>query len=284
MSLSDYILNEQGQTQVRDKVKISIERLQHFEPPEGYYLAFSGGKDSQCIYHLAMEAGVKFEAHYHITTVDPPELVWFIRDNYPDVIMDKPEITMWDLIVKKGMPPTMNQRYCCAALKEVRGKGRICVTGVRWAKSARRKKNRKALEIMTSKAKDKMLFEDNDSDRRLFETCIKQGKRIINPIVDWENADVWEFIRNRKLKYCVLYDNGSRRIGCIGCPMNSRAGAELEAYPKYKAAYLRAFQRMIDKHGYAETSDNWKTPEDVMAWWLYKGKKSSVMAGQVQLT
>jgi len=74
MSLSDYILNEQGQTQVRDKVKISIERLQHFEPPEGYYLAFSGGKDSQCIYHLAMEAGVKFEAHYHITTVNPPEL------------------------------------------------------------------------------------------------------------------------------------------------------------------------------------------------------------------
>lgn len=30
----------------RDKVKIAIERLRQFEPEEGYYLAFSGGKDS----------------------------------------------------------------------------------------------------------------------------------------------------------------------------------------------------------------------------------------------
>lgn len=29
-----------------DKFKIAIERLQYFVPPEGYYQAFSGGKDS----------------------------------------------------------------------------------------------------------------------------------------------------------------------------------------------------------------------------------------------
>lgn len=68
---------------VRDKVKIAIDRLQAFEPPEGYYLAFSGGKDSQCIYHLAKEAGVKFDAHYNLTTADPPELVWFIKKITP---------------------------------------------------------------------------------------------------------------------------------------------------------------------------------------------------------
>ena len=33
----------------RDKVELAIMRLREFEPPEGYYLAFSGGKDSQCI-------------------------------------------------------------------------------------------------------------------------------------------------------------------------------------------------------------------------------------------
>ena len=57
-----------------DKVTIAIERFQDFEPPEGYYLAFSGGKDSQTIYHLAQEAGVKFDAHYNLTTVDPTEI------------------------------------------------------------------------------------------------------------------------------------------------------------------------------------------------------------------
>lgn len=30
----------------KNKIDIAIERLQTFVPPEGYYLAFSGGKDS----------------------------------------------------------------------------------------------------------------------------------------------------------------------------------------------------------------------------------------------
>ena len=46
---------------VRDKVAEAIQRLQSFEPADGYYVAFSGGKDSQCIYHLCEMAGVKFE-------------------------------------------------------------------------------------------------------------------------------------------------------------------------------------------------------------------------------
>lgn len=43
----------------KDKVQIAMERLRAFEPNEGYYVAFSGGKDSQVIYHLCKEAGVK---------------------------------------------------------------------------------------------------------------------------------------------------------------------------------------------------------------------------------
>ena len=76
--------------QVQTKVGNAIKRLQSFEPPEGYYVAFSGGKDSQCIYHLCQMAGVKFDAHYNVTSVDPPELVHFIKRQYPDVIFDFP--------------------------------------------------------------------------------------------------------------------------------------------------------------------------------------------------
>lgn len=94
-----------------DKVQTAIDRLRAFEPEDGYYLAFSGGKDSQCIYHLAEMAGVKFDAHYRITSVDPPELVRFIKTQYPDVHMDYPRdkdgkvITMWNLIPRKLTPP-----------------------------------------------------------------------------------------------------------------------------------------------------------------------------------
>lgn len=131
-----------------DKVQAAVDRLRSFEPPDGYYVAFSGGKDSQCIYHLCKRAGVKFDAHYHVTSVDPPELVRFIRTQYPDVKLDFPRdeggrvITMWNLIPRKHMPPTRRVRYCCEQLKESGGKGRVTVTGVRWAESYRRKKIR----------------------------------------------------------------------------------------------------------------------------------------------
>ena len=130
--------------QFRDKVEMAIKRLQAFCPEEGYYLAFSGGKDSQCIYHLAKMAGVKFDAHYNVTSVDPPELIRFIKRNYPDVHWDYPRdrdgkvVTMWNLIPRKQMPPTRLARYCCEWFKESSGEGRVTVTGVRWAESANR--------------------------------------------------------------------------------------------------------------------------------------------------
>lgn len=131
----------------QDKVQIAIERLRAFEPSEGYYVAFSGGKDSQVVYHLCKEAGVKFDAHYNHTTVDPPEVIYFRRKYYPDVIVDYHGTTMWKLIVRKGMPPTRVVRYCCDELKEDGGKGRIVVTGVRWEESSRRKHSRGLLEL-----------------------------------------------------------------------------------------------------------------------------------------
>ena len=128
-----------------DMVQTAIKRLRTFEPPEGYYLAFSGGKDSVVIKELADMAGVKYDAHYTLTSVDPPELVQFIK-SFPDVQIDKPrdkdgkQITMWNLIPKKKMPPTRVVRYCCASLKETQGQGRFVITGVRKAESAKRSK------------------------------------------------------------------------------------------------------------------------------------------------
>ena len=142
----------------RDKVQIAIERLRAFEPEDGYYLALSGGKDSQCIYHLAEMAGVKFDAHYRITSVDPPELVRFIKTQYPDVHMDYPRdkdgkvITRWNLIPRKLTPPTRMVRYCCERLKETGGRGRIVVTGVRWDESVRRKNTRGPVEVQSKKS------------------------------------------------------------------------------------------------------------------------------------
>lgn len=116
-----------------DKVDLAIRRIKLHEPPEGYYVAFSGGKDSCVILDLVKRAGVKFDAHLNITTVDPPEVIRFVRQNYPEVTMEKPKISMKKLIEKKGILPTRLARYCCAEFKERGGTGRFVVTGVRHA-------------------------------------------------------------------------------------------------------------------------------------------------------
>ena len=148
----------------KDKVQVAIERLQMFEPKEeGYYLAFSGGKDSVVIKVLADMAGVKYDAHYNLTSVDPPELVQFIK-TFSDVQIDIPkdkeghQITMWNLIPKKKMPPTRLIRYCCKELKEIGGQGRMVITGVRWAESSNRKNNQGEITVMTTRKKERERF------------------------------------------------------------------------------------------------------------------------------
>lgn len=272
-----------------DKVKAAIKRLKAFEPPDGYYVAFSGGKDSQCVYHLCQMAGVKFDAHYSVTSVDPPELIRFIRGNYPDVAFDYPRdrdgkvITMWNLIPKKCMPPTRMVRYCCEKMKETNGAGRVTVTGVRWAESIRRKNNQGLVVVF---GKNGYLTNDeNDESRRMVEQCYRTKKTLVNPIIDWEEEDVWEYLNDvAKVPHCVLYDRGYSRIGCIGCPMSNRQEKELNEYPKYRAAYIRAFERMLkERKAKGLDTENWKNAEDVMDWWLGKTSKDMPLDGQMSM-
>jgi phosphoadenosine phosphosulfate reductase len=274
-----------------DKVQNSIDVLRSFEPKEGYYVAFSGGKDSVVIKKLCDLAGVKYDAHYSVTSVDPPELVQFIKEQYPDVSRDIPHysdgtpITMWNLIPKKLMPPTRIARYCCQELKETGGYGRLVITGVRWAESDKRKKNRGLINI-GDKATGKILNNDNDEARELLESCYQKKKTVINPIINWEDEDVWEFIHKYNVPYCKLYDEGYTRLGCIGCPMNTKSIQELERYPTYKRAYIRAFEKMIQARvdRGLHTPVGWTTGEGVMEWWLSdRQKKDEALDGQIEL-
>jgi phosphoadenosine phosphosulfate reductase len=222
--------------------KTAISKIQQYEPPEGYYLAFSGRKDSSVIYDLAVRAGVKFDAHFSRTTVDPPEVLKFIKENYPDVIWEKPRMSMFELIRKNKALPTRIMRFCCAALKEIGGPGRTILTGIRWEESVRRRK------------------------RRIFEESYKRkGTYFLNTIIGWSTDDVWRYIRYRKMPYCSLYDEGAERIGCIMCPMKSPKAMKFDAekYPKYYRAYLRAIRDIMKVKKY-----KWNTPEEMMNWWI----------------
>lgn len=255
---------------------ISAYELSQAQGKGKLYVAFSGGKDSVAVYGICKLAAEMMgrgvldicEFHYNVTCVDPPELVQFIKREFPFVIMDNPSVTMWELIPKKLMPPTRLVRYCCQELKEKGGKGRFCVTGVRWAESLKRRNLRGVYEKQNSKGF--ILFDDNDEGRRALEHCIPKGKFICNPIVDWSDEEVWMFIKDQKLPYCGLYDQGHKRLGCIGCPMGTKKQrvAEFERWPTYKRAYIRAFEKMLKEREEKGLKTEWKTGEEVFTWWI----------------
>jgi len=231
-----------------DKVAIAIERIKTFEPEDGYYVAFSGGKDSEVVLDLIERSGVKYDAHMNVTTVDPPELMRFVREQYPSVTLERPETSMYKLIVKKRYPPTRVVRYCCAYLKERGGEGRRVVTGIRWQESSRRAK------------------------RQYVESCkYGRGKTYLHPIIDWSEDEVWEYIRARGLPYCSLYDEGKTRIGCVMCPMigAKRMRADAERWPKFAAMYRRACNASYEK-AIADGLDRktWTCGDDMYEWWL----------------
>lgn len=224
----------------------ALERIKYLCPPEGYYVAYSGGKDSTVILDLIRRSGVPYDAHYNLTTVDPPELVAFVRTQ-EDVTIHHPQESMWSLIVKKIFPPTRFQRFCCEHLKERGGSGRTVVTGVRWAESAKRAK------------------------RRMVETCFKDSyKHYLHPIIDWSQEDVWAYIKGRGLPYCSLYDEGIKRIGCILCPLAGKKQRlrEAERWPQYKRAYLNTFERMLAERERKGLQTQWRDAADVYRWWL----------------
>lgn len=199
------------------KIERSIGLLRMYGK-DGVIVAFSGGKDSCVIKQLAKEAGIPFKAVYNNTTIDPPELIYFIREHHADVGWRNPKLPLLKRMVKRSNgPPTRLARWCCAEYKERDDGPCKKVIGVRISESARRARLWKE-------------FVPNRNDGIL-----------VAPICYWTDEDVWAFIRDRKLTYCSLYDEGFKRLGCVGCPLAGpncqRMG--FERWPGYERAWKR---------------------------------------------
>ena len=275
-----------------DKIDKAVERLKlAAQMSETYYqkpliVTTSGGKDSDVCLALAKIAGINYEVQHNHTTADAPETVYHVRGTFRR-LEDKgikcsvnwptykgAPVTMWTLIPQKLMPPTRVVRYCCSILKEGGGKGRMITTGVRWAESVSRRNKRGIFESMPHDLSKKVIINnDNDDTRRLFESCKLQAKRICNPIVDWTDRDVWDYIESEKIPVNPLYGCGFQRVGCIGCPLASLRTRYFEfgRYPTYQRAYIRAFDRMLQERQSRKLPCDWQTGKDAFHWWMEDG-------------
>ena len=236
--------------------------------PDGYYLAFSGGKDSQAIFQLAIMAKVKFKAYMNLTSIDPTEVIRFVRQHYPQVAMIKPKQSIYDMAIKKHILPTRKIRWCCEEYKETSGVGYVTITGIRKEESAQRAK-RQSIERQHKNKNKRQQFTATQVNKakEYFIQCINgKEKIIINPILEWTEKEVWQFLNNNNLPHCTLYDKGYKRIGCICCPQSSykQKIKEITDYPHVKYKWLQVCKTLKDK-GYTKYE---LTPKEMFQWYI----------------
>ena len=264
--------------QLQEKIDYSVSLLRKAEklalqldPENGFYLAFSGGKDSQTLYHIAKLAGVKFKAHMSLTSIDPPAVIRFVKSNYPDVELIKPKMSIYDMALKKHILPTMRKRWCCAEYKEAYGAGSVTLIGVRRAESVRRsKRDEFSIGASAGEGKSYSGYFDQFSEHKESEvSCMGNGKEkiLLSPILNWTDADVWGFLNGYSIEHCSLYDEGYKRIGCILCPMSNRKSKvrDIKAFPHVKKKWVATIEKLIEA-GYV--GYDLHDPEAMFRWWI----------------
>lgn len=273
---------------LKKKIEYSIDLLRKSEKmairldhENGFYLAFSGGKDSQALYHIALMAGVKFKAHMNLTSVDPPEVIRFVKKQYPDVELIKPKMSIYDMALKKHIMPTRTLRWCCAEFKEMSGAGKVTLIGIRKEESARRSK-REEVSINIKGKRTEETFDQWSEHQEKMVTCVGgKDKILVSPIIHWAERDVWEFLNDVvKVPHCKLYDEGYTRIGCILCPMSNRKSKlrDIERFPHAKRRWIQTIEKLI-KEGYI--NNNFDDAEFGFEWWISGKNYKEFYAEQV---
>ena len=298
------VVFERASPALRKKIQYSIDLLRKAKDlalrysSDGFYLAFSGGKDSQALYHVAKLAGVPFKGHMNLTSVDPPQVIMFVKKHYPSVELHKPVDSIYNIAYKrKYLLPSRLIRWCCADLKEKGGAGTVTLTGIRKAESLKRSK-RSPVEVSNRsfageldqffewqkeqiEAKLPNINQDQFADQGESEVRCVNGKDkiIINPIIDWSDHDVWHFLNDVvRVPHCELYDMGWHRIGCICCPMSSykHKVKELKMFPHVKRNWIKAIKKirkdcigdnMIVNNYWGEGTED-EQCEQIFNWWI----------------
>ena len=260
-SLRKKILYSIGLIRKAEKMALRLD------PVDGFYNTFSGGKDSQCLYHLVKLAGVRHKTHMNLTSVDPPEVIRFVKTQYPDVELIKPKMSIYDMAKKKKILPTRRLRWCCAEFKEMSGVGKVTLIGIRREESARRAKRQEIFSKIKGEINEETFDQWSEHEEKMV-TCVGgRDKILVSPIIYWTERDVWEFLNTNHIPHCKLYDQGYTRIGCICCPMSGymQMKKEIEQWPHVKRNWIKTIQ-FLKTHGYDAHPEI--SAEENFRWWI----------------
>lgn len=297
--------------------RLASEMSQHYYQ-KPLIICYSGGKDSDVILRIAMEClnPTEFEVLHSVTTVDSPITNKHVNEIFKELTekgikceksipmgKDGKPINMWKLIAEHGTPPTRIIRYCCAELKETTTPNRVAVLGVR-AKESSKRQGRDVFGVRggvyaeakffsldhTEEVHREALEHENEPNGSVWDcTLIKVMREnkdaVVNPIYEWSDTDVWEYLKGGHYPYNPMYEMGYHRVGCIGCPLATykQKQKEFRDFPTYKQNYIRAFDEMLKRANERGRTPkiHWEDGEAVFNWWIEEYKHN--VKGQITI-
>lgn len=222
-------------------------------------ICYSSGKDSDVILELTKMANVPYRAIYKNTTIDASGTIKHAIEMGAEVL--RPKVSFFKLVERMGLP-NMRQRFCCRFLKEYKVLD-YAIVGIRRSESRKRAERYKEPEQCR-------VYSKTEKVRQYF------------PILDWTDADVSEFIKERGVVCHPLYydDRGvfhaERRCGCMGCCMTDKVRIEqFKAHPNLVKAYARALRKFRESHPDAKVVSMYKDEYEQLARDIFYWRKSN---------
>ena len=302
---------EEKVSQAKRALKLAADMSKSYYG-EKLVLTYSGGKDSDVMLHLAVDVLEEkdFEVINSHTGVDAPQTVKHIKKVFEELESkgiqttihiprdeNGKQISMRSLIIQNKYPPTRTARYCCKVLKETSVPNRLCALGVRGAEST----NRRGRDIFATRGfvgggvktgggkffsldhaeevhRESLEINDPAWDCTLIKTMKEHGDIIVNPIYEWTDNDIWDYIRSRNVTINPLYypPYNYKRVGCVLCPMAGyyEKKRQIRDFPGFKRMYIAAFDEMlrVRKESGLENKQAWENGEEVFNWWIQEYK------------
>lgn len=242
------------QSELFDKDRYGIEQVPKIEA-DLIIVPISGGKDSQACLKLAIATGKRVVGMFNDTRNEHPDTykhVDFIESMYGIKIFKINEgSSVSEEVIRFKRFPSMLERFCTKHLKIRPGKrwieefsksfGAVEVWwGVRKAESVSRSK--RYLGLIGDE-----LLAPNDFMRDYPKRMEKNGIMFRLPIIDWSDADVFEFLAGEEHPH---YAKGRKRVGCFPClALNDKEIEEAFEFDEFGKSQREAIRQLEELTG-----------------------------------